>query len=248
MISEQTDHLLKPDILERIPLLSGLPPEELRRLTQLMRIKRFSKGETVVIKGSDSDALMFLLAGHLQVIDYTEDGKEVGLNLFTPGSFFGELALIDGQPRSASIIAIEPAAVAFLARSFALELIYRNAQIAERMFKHFVRNIRALTIFRSLLAIPNTSQRLYRFLCHMKESSTQEPAMIRNLPTQQQIAIMINTSRETVSRILAELEHRGVLKKERRTLIIIQPQVLEDMARHSTSQHSPDIRPPRNFA
>ncbi|MFN3884204.1 MAG: cyclic nucleotide-binding domain-containing protein, partial [Rhodocyclaceae bacterium] len=127
------DRLLHPDVLGRISLLAGLDRRELEELATQMQVRRYRKGELVLIKGSASDALMFLLAGSLQAVDYTEDGKEIGLNLFTAGSFFGELSLIDGLPRSATIVAIEDSAVAFLPRRHALVLISGRPAVAEQM-------------------------------------------------------------------------------------------------------------------
>lgn len=173
---------------------------------------------------------MFLLAGSLQAVDFTEDGKEIGLNLFAPGTFFGELALIDGLPRSASIIAIEDSAVAYLPKQQALALIYGKPAIAEEMLKHFARSIRTLTTMRGLLAIPNAQQRLFALLCRLKKPLQDGREAITNFPTQKQIAIMINTSRETVSRAIAILERQGVVEKAPHALIVRQPKTLEKLA------------------
>lgn len=185
-----------------------------------MSARRFAKGDVVVTKGSPSDSLLFLVMGRLQAVDYTEDGREIGLNLFISGSYFGELALIDGQPRSASIIALESSVVLSLPRDPATRLIYGNPRIAEELLKNFARGIRNLTVFRSLLAIPNTHQRLYALLSHLMQPTKGSDGIIENLPTQRQIAIMINTSRETVSRALAELSQRGILVKSGHTIIV----------------------------
>lgn len=231
MRESQADRLLKPEILARIPLLSSLQPEELQRLADHMWVRRYGKNKQVVAKGGTSEALMFLLSGCLQVVDFTEDGKEIGLNLFLPGAFFGELAVIDGLPRSASIVAIENSAVSFLPKQEAQALIYGNPAIAEEMLKHFARSIRSLTAMRGLLAIPNTQQRLIALLCSLKRPLPDGQEAIPNLPTQRQIAIMINTSRETVSRALASLERQAVVEKHPHRLIIRLPQILEQMAK-----------------
>lgn len=230
MQNEEKDRLLKVEVLGRIPLLALLGPERLAEVSSHMWVKRYDKGGSVVTKGSSSDALMFLLSGSLQAVDYTEEGKEVGLNLFLPGSFFGELALIDGLPRSASVIAIEMAAVAFLPREHALGLVYGNPVLAEEMLKHFASSIRRLTELRGLLSIPNTQQRLFSLLCQLKRPQQDGQEAISNLPTQRQIAIMINTSRETVSRAIAILEREGIVEKRSRILIVKRPRTLEQLA------------------
>lgn len=248
----RADRLLNPEALQRIPLLAGLQHSELETLAAQMYLKRYAKGEFVLMKGSASDALMFLLSGSLQVVDYTEDGKEIGLNLFAAGSFFGELALIDGLPRSASIVALEDSAVAFLPRQPALALIYGKPVVAEQMMKHFARTIRRLTAWRGLLAIPNAQQRLFALLCQMKQPLRDGREAIPRLPTQRQIAIMINTSRETVSRAIAILERQGVVEKRQPHILIIKhPRVLEQLAasepqteRSAASLTSPESNTP----
>lgn len=230
MSSPTGERLLKPEVLGRMTLLNALAPEELAGLASQMWVDRFGKGEIVLRKESTSDALMFLLTGRLQVVDYTPDGKEIGLNLFSPGSHFGELALIDGQPRSASIMAIEPASVGYLPRDAALQLIYRNPLIAEQMLKHFAASIRNLTIYRSLLAIPQARQRLYTLLNRLQQAERGGRLVVPGLHTERQIAIMINTSRETVSRVLAALQRQGILRKEKRLLLIVDPAALARLA------------------
>lgn len=233
MPSSPTDKLLKPEVLRRSSLLAGLSDAEIKALAGLMRVQRFGRGEYVLQRGSAPDALMFLLAGTLQVVNYTAAGIEIGLNLLTPGSFFGELSLIDGQPRSASIIAVETAAVAYLPREHALRLIYSHPVVAECMLRHFAAAIRNLTQYRELLAIPRAHQRVCALLSRLSRlggNPKQENGKIQRLPTQQQMAIMINTSRETVSRTIAELEQLGVLRRQGNSLSIIDPESLDALA------------------
>jgi CRP-like cAMP-binding protein len=233
------DRLLKPEVLRRLSLLSVLANDELADLTSQMRVKRYSSGEFVIKKGTLSDSLMFVLAGRLQVVDYTEDGKEIGLNLIGQGAFFGELGLVDGLPRSADVISLSSSAIAFLSKSQALKLIYGNPQIAETMLRHFADKIRMLSLYRALLALPNAHQRVYALLCRVKKplvvAGSESVDVIENLPTQQQMAIMVNTSRETVSRAISELIHQGVLQKNKRVVIVRQPQKLEDLAGEKSS-------------
>lgn len=221
---------ISPEVLRRLPLLASLADTELSSLARQMRLRRFGRQDTVVHKGSAGGELLFLLAGQLQVVDCTEDGREIGLNIIAPGAFFGELALIDGQPRSASVVAMGNALVAYLPKAVALRTVYGNPAIAEAMLKHFARSIRNLSNFRALLAIPNAYQRVYALLCQVKRSAPGGQEVIENLPTHQQIAIMINTSRETVSRAIAELVQKKVLHKDRRSYLVENPARLEQLA------------------
>ena len=224
----KADRLLKPEVLGRIPLLSSLSAEELAQIAKHMRVEWFNKGEYVVHEGGDGNALMFLLTGRLQVFSYTHNGKEIGLHFLVPGNFFGELSLIDGQPRSASVKATDPSSVAFLERETALRLIYGRPALAEHMLKHLARTIRELTKFRELLAIPKPQQRVVALLKELKVTSHSGNFIVA-MPTQQQIASMIDTIRETVSRTLAKLQRSGILEKKKNQLIILDEKKLEKL-------------------
>ena len=80
---------LESSNLRKIPLLSNLSDQELSRVADDLRLRQYAKRDIVINKGSGGDALLFLLAGQLQVVDFTEDGRAVGLNLLQPGDFFG---------------------------------------------------------------------------------------------------------------------------------------------------------------
>ncbi len=217
--------------LDRVPLLSSLPPERRHALAEQMKLNSYPKDAVVISKGAKCDGLMFLIEGSLQVVDYSEDGREIGLNFFQPGQFFGELALIDGLPRSASVIALEPSQVAILPKEHALPLITQNPPVAEAMLKHLARVIRDLTEMRALLSMPSSKHRLLALLVRMNKTASPQQRVVIDLPSHRQIAIMINTSRETVSRVLAELERRAILEKRRHRLVIRRMDELERLAR-----------------
>lgn len=220
-----------PRLLRKVPLLSGLTEEQLIRVATDIRIRRYARREAVIQKGSLGSALLFLLAGQLQVVDVTEDGRAVGLNLFNPGEFFGEIAVIDGGPRSATVIALNAALVGTLPRATALWLFSHCPSVAERMLAHMAAKIRSESQFRTLLGIQTIFQRVCALLEFYKRTQPGGLEVVENLPTQQDVAIMINTSRETVSRVLAELTQRGIVEKDMRRLIIRRPEDLRHLAR-----------------
>ncbi len=228
--------------LRKFPLFSGLPEEEVQAAGNLMRLRNFGRREVVCRKDEDADGLYLLFSGSLQAVDIAEDGREIGLNLIKPGAFFGELSVIDGLPRSAHIISLQPSLVGVIPQAAARELFYRLPATAEAMMRHLTSLVRNLSTYRALLAIPNAQQRVYALL---QQLGTQMPGglvVIQNLPKQQEVAIMINTSRETVSRAIAHLVALGVLEKDYRRLIVRDPQRLRRLA----SQQVPGVAPVRN--
>ena len=214
--------------LHKLPLLAGVGEEALKKIAGVLQVKTAARGQPILHKGGVGDHLLFLLSGRLQAVDITEDGREIGLSFLQPGDYFGELSVIDGLPRSATVIACEPSIYGLLPRAHALELMHSQPLIAERMFKRLASGIRRASNFRTILGIPNAHQRVYALLEYLAKSSHGGLIVIEKLPTQQEISIMVNTSRETVSRAIQALIQRGVVEKDLRRLIVRKPDTLRD--------------------
>jgi CRP/FNR family cyclic AMP-dependent transcriptional regulator len=214
--------------LRKIPLLADLTDEEIGRVKAELRIRQYQKREVVLQKGGSGDGLLFLLSGQLQVIDVTEDGRAIGLRMLAPGDFFGEIALINNSTRSASVVATRDVLVAFLPAPVAMQLFSHSPSVANQMLRHLAQKIQRDSEFRALLSINNTAKRIYTYLVLMQQKPPQpgSPAVV-NLPTHQDIANMINTSRETVTRALLTLVQQGIVQKESHRLIILNPDALQ---------------------
>jgi CRP/FNR family transcriptional regulator, cyclic AMP receptor protein len=216
--------------LRKIPLLANLTEEEMLSVRSELRIRQYAKRDLVLQKGAVGDSLLFLLSGQLQVIDVTEDGRAIGLRMLAPGDFFGEIAVINGSIRSASVVALSPALVALLPRESALHLFSHSPSVANQMLRFLADKVQRDSEFRALLSINNTSKRIYTFIELLKQKKPGEPEVVENLPTHQDIASMINTSRETVTRTLLTLAQQGIIKKGSHKLIIINPEALRKLA------------------
>lgn len=214
--------------LNKLPLLAGVDEPTLQRLAGLLLVRTAATGQAILQKGQVGEHLLFLLSGRLQAVDITEDGREIGLSFLQPGDYFGELSVIDGLPRSATVVACEPSIYALLPRIHALEMMHKQPLIAERMFKRLALGIRRASAFRTILGIPNAHQRVYALLDYLAKTSQSGMVVIERLPTQQEISIMVNTSRETVSRAMQVLIQRGVVEKDLRRLIVRKPETLRD--------------------
>jgi CRP/FNR family cyclic AMP-dependent transcriptional regulator len=216
--------------LRQFPLFANLPEEELKVTKSLLRLKTFGRREIVCRKDEAADGLYLLFSGSLQAVDIAEDGREIGLNLIKPGAFFGELSVIDGLPRSANIVALQTSVVGIIPQAAARETFYKLPATAEAMMRHLTSLVRNLSAYRALLAIPNAQQRVYALLQQLGQQMPGGLVVIQNLPKQQEIAIMINTSRETVSRSITHLISLGVVEKDFRRLIVRDPLRLRQMA------------------
>jgi len=215
--------------LRKIPLLAGLDDEAIDRIKPDLRYRQYHKRDVVLQKGGSGDGLLFLLSGQLQVIDVTEDGRAIGLRMLAPGDFFGEIAVINNSTRTASVVAMSDVLVAFLPSAAALHLFSHAPSVANMMLRHLAEKIQRDSEFRSLLSINNTARRIYTFLVQLKTTHPGQPDVVENLPTHQDIANMINTSRETVTRALLTLTQQGIVQKETHRLIILDPQALQKL-------------------
>ncbi|CAN7707955.1 Crp/Fnr family transcriptional regulator [Duganella sp. LjRoot269] len=216
--------------LRNIPLLANLTDEEMLMVRTDLRIRQYAKREVVLQKGASGDSLLFLLQGQLQVVDITEDGRAIGLRMLAPGDFFGEIAVINGTMRSASVVATTPVLIALLPRATALHLFSHSPSVANQMLRFLAAKVQRDSEFRALLSIHNTAKRIYSFLELVKEKKSDDVEVVENLPTHQDIANMINTSRETVTRTLLTLVQQGIIKKGTHRLIIVNPEALQKLA------------------
>lgn len=212
--------------LRNIPLFKNLSKEEITIIKNDLRVKQFNRRDIVLQKGGFGDSLLFLLSGQLQVVDVTEDGKAIGLRMLKEGDFFGEIAIINNTTRSASVVAQSNVLVGFLPSATALHLFSHSPSIANMMLRHLAEKIQRDSEFRALLSINNTSRRIFTFITLFKKTIPGNLEVVENLPTHQDIAMMINTSRETVTRALLHLAQQGVIEKDLQRLIIRKPEEL----------------------
>ena len=220
------DLKITAELLNKIPLLHGVENDLLQQLAQAMRIKKVGKKEFVIHKGEPGNELLFLIDGRLLVVSVSPDGRQTGLNFLTPGDFFGEQAVIDDLPRSASVMAVSSSILVALPKAAAREFIFHNPVIAERMLRHISLKLRAATDFRALIAIPNAFERVLKLTEMLAKPAGGQLLTIENMPTHEQLALMANTSRETVTRAFQLLQDENVIEKESRRLVIRFPDKL----------------------
>lgn len=218
--------------LARLPLLAGVDPSTIARTAAAVTWREVRKRESVLFKGSPGDHLLFLVSGRLQVLDVTESGREIGLNLLEAGDYFGEIAIIDDEPRSASVVALENSLVALLPKPQTLELFHQNPLVAERVLRGLARKLRNASVYQTILCLPNASQRVFALMQRLCRVAPGGLVVIEHPPKQQELAIMANTSRETVSRALKVLLDGGVVEKDNNRFIVRDFAALERLALH----------------
>ena len=215
--------------LRKIPLLASLSDDEILKIKGEFRFRRYDRRETVLQKGGDGDHLLFLLAGQMQVIDVTEEGRAIGLRMLQAGDFFGEIAVINGSKRSATVVALTEVLVAFLPRTVALDLFSNSPSVANQMLRHLAQKVQRDSELRALLSIQNAARRIYAFIDLLAQPAVDGLQVVENLPTHQDIAIMINTSRETVTRSLVVLVQQGIAQKDGHRLLIVNAAAMQNL-------------------
>src|SRR4051812_38554678 len=134
--------MLTSEVLARSPLLANLPPDSLAHLGSASRRRSYRRGEVIFHQGDPGDALHFLTHGRVKVVLDAETGEEAVIAILGPGDCFGELALIDGEPRSATVMTLEPVQTVSLFRSDFMTFIRGNVQVAERLMVALAGTIR----------------------------------------------------------------------------------------------------------
>jgi CRP-like cAMP-binding protein len=213
------------DFLATIPLFSGLPEEELERFAELTRERSYPKGSVILFQDDPGDSLFVLRAGRVKVVLIGEDGREVILGVLEPGAHFGELALIDDQPRSAHVIAMEDAQLLVLRREDFRRRVEANPTVAWALLTELSRRLRRADVKIGGLVLLDVPGRIARLLLDLADETGSE--QIEKPLTHQTIAQMIGASRETVSRAMKEFQDAGLIRVERRRISIGDRDALE---------------------
>lgn len=217
-------------ILQGLRLFDQLPVQRLAELAPTMDERRVERREVVIKRGETEAGLGFLIEGRLQAVNFTLDGKEVGADFIGEGDFFGELSVIDGRPAPEYIIAVAPSRVVFLDRMRARALMFSSPRGAEAVATRLAERMRRAASHRAMLALPSSFQRVCAQLAQLAQRSGNGVVVITMLPTHQEIAIMVNTSRETVTRTLQFLQSMKVVTRAGDVLLVHQPDTLQQAA------------------
>lgn len=220
---------VSPELLKRFILLQDLPEDQLQAFARQATLRRYARREVVVDPGQGDDNLYFLFEGSLQAVDFTLDGREVGLYFVRPGDCCGELGLFDEQKGAEFVIALAKSQAVLLPYSAIEPVMYQSANLVRGLTRRLAQRVHQLTEQRALLALPSIPQRVCRQLWHLSglKEPAQDPCLIELPPTQQEIAIMLNTSRETVTRVFQSLLAEDIVQRNgNKTLLINRPDML----------------------
>jgi CRP/FNR family cyclic AMP-dependent transcriptional regulator len=212
---------LNPNILKNVPLFSSFSDQQLASLAPAVQHRRFGRGSYVIRAGEETDALYIILAGHAKVLIPDDDGNEVILSMVGPNDFFGEMGLLDDAPRSASVETIEPCEMLRISRQAFLSCLKDNFDAAMLIIRNLVKRLREADRKIESLALIDVYGRVARLLIEMAKQQPDGQYVIERAPPKQEIARMIGASREMVSRVVKDLNDKGVIRAEKRKIIVL---------------------------
>jgi CRP-like cAMP-binding protein len=215
--------------LRHIALLQGLPDERLDRLAQDCDWRSVAAGMPVLLRSEAKTDVHLLVSGRMRVTTYSAQGKQVTFRDATAGEHFGDIAAIDGKPRSADVVTLTPCVLASLTRDRFLQLLREEPPVAEHVMRGLAALVRQLServLDLSTLAVQHRVDIELLRLAH-DTGVIDNQARLEPAPTHADIANQISTSREQVTREINALNRAGMLRKEGRALIVVDVARLE---------------------
>jgi CRP/FNR family cyclic AMP-dependent transcriptional regulator len=198
-------------VLKTVPLFTSFPEDYLRMLTAVVTRKSAPRSTTIMASGDAIDSLYMILSGRLKVMMSDSDGKEVILSILGPGEFFGEMGLIDDEPRSASVVTIEPCELLSIAKRDFKKCMAENFEMTMTVMRGIVKRLREADKKIGSLALMDVYGRVARLLMEMSETIDGQKVVTKKL-AKQDIAKMIGASREMVSRVMKDLQTGGFIE------------------------------------
>ena len=206
-------------VLKAMPLFTTISEEQLRMLTTMVTRRSASRNTTIMSSGDATDSLYIVLSGRLKVMMSDSEGKEVILAILGPGEFFGEMGLIDDEPRSASVVTIEPCELLSIAKRDFKRVLTENSDMSMAVMRGLVRRLREADRKIGSLALLDVYGRVARLLLDMAENVNGEKIVTKRLP-KQDIAKMIGASREMVSRVMKDLQTGGYIEMRGSNIVL----------------------------
>ncbi len=210
-------------VLERVFIFQDLSPPQIDALLERTLVLRRRSGALLAARDEVAGAFYVLAEGRAKVTVSGTNGREVTLNVVRPGEFFGEVSIIDGGPRTADVIALDSVVVLSIEREAFLNAVRQKPQIAIRMLQTMAKRLRRADESIAGLALMDVEERLRRTLIGLASDDGEhiaEGLVVRRRPTQQELANMIGSCRETVSRTLADLGRKGLVVARGRGLLL----------------------------
>ena len=219
---------INPAVLKSVPLFAAFTDQQIKTLLSYVQHRSYARNVYVMQAGDETDSIYVLLSGKAKVLINDEQGHEVILGYMGAQDFFGEMGILDDQPRSASVYTLEACEMLRLSKDGFMSCLKENTEVAMLVIRNLVRRLRAADRKIESLALVDVSGRVARILLDIAEEIDGR-LVVQRTPAKQDIARQIGASREMVSRVVKDLQQRGLIRAERRSMVIIDRNILRTL-------------------
>ena len=219
------------DKLSGINIFSNLELINLEKIEKVFRFKHYAAQEQVIDRQSNSTDIYFIINGSVRVVNYSISGRVVSFADLSAGNYFGELSALDGQPRSASVLALTDSLLASMPQEQFLFLLEEHFPVALKVMQSLAQVVRNSTIRIMDLSTLAANNRIQAELLRLaKDKLTDDNvAKISPIPVHSDIASRVSTSRETVARVFMKLARRGIIERQKKALVVKNVKQLSNM-------------------
>ena len=217
--------------LTGIELLAELTETERQALERVCAWRSFGPHEQIIDRHSESRDIFFVVSGRVRVVNYSLSGREISFDDIEAGGYFGELAAIDGEPRSANVVTLNTTTVATVSPQRLEEMARTHPGVSWALLKRLAHIVRRSTDRIMDLSTLGAHNRVHAEILRLARESESDDntALIRPIPIHSDIASRVSTTRETVARVLGDLSRAKLVTRERNALVVHDVERLEDM-------------------
>ena len=225
--------MVSAELFREVPLFAGLEDEDLESLIAAANRRKYPKDGVIFFENDVGDALFMIVSGRVKVTILSDDGREIILAMLSDANFFGEMSLLDNEPRSATAIALQETEMVVLHQRDFLAIVEKRPRVLINLLSVLSSRLRKANQQIGNLALHDVYGRVARILLEMASEDGTRQADGRvtfRRPTHQEIANMIGATRETVSRMISDLHRQGYIEIAGKN-VIIQDALAKEFAR-----------------
>jgi CRP/FNR family transcriptional regulator len=217
----------KNELLANSLLFSGLPAEQLREIAAIGVDKKYGKGVSIFFEGDPGIGFYMVVSGKVKVFKMSFDGKEQILHILGPGEPFGEVPVFHGNPFPANAETLTEAEVLFFPRTEFVHLVSKNPSLALNMLAVLALRLRRFASQIENLTLKEVPGRLASYLLYLMEEQPGQDKVVLDVP-KGQLANLLGTSSETLSRIFAKMTEEGLIRVEGKTIHLLDTKRLKE--------------------
>lgn len=220
------------DDVRKIPYFKALDGASAERLARDMVLLSFAPRARVIVEGEAAPGFYYLRSGRARIFRTGADGREQSFRIVSPGETFGEVPVFDAQPNPASVEALSDCEIILVPTKAVIDAVGRHPEVAVPLLIHFARRLRSFTELVEQISLQTVPSRIARYLYQVAREegvSTEEGVVIARDITQQDLASLVGSVREVVSRSLKAMEDEGVIRIRRKEMVIVDLAALREL-------------------